>query len=288
VAYILVYVAVLFILLATFMLIKPNKASDARVRRGTNKGWRADRGRVILMTSGPTTRLKSKPKVKYIDHEPAQENPRIGNRGSKTKWVQPANLFPQKGSVEETLSKVTSRIPKRLTANTSIPSQPIYDHNEIEVRTDSELHQENEPLTAAEHLSYFDRYVYTLSKLIRDSKERMRTLEQQFIDQLSSTNSEFNQNIVTARRIIGALESRLVRLQELNPHESQDGFSLSKSMLKEPLVVPRDAVSALLSSEDLPPLQPSQWESALDSFIAKAEVFFLESGRQKKKVASGY
>jgi hypothetical protein len=113
---------------------------------------------------------------------------------------------------------------------------------------------------------------FTIKGLLKRYRIRIGELEASVGGNPDFKDSELYGTLIDARRIIGALEARLSRLHDvLLSHEPKELLK-GREMIRQPLVIPRDAVNALISTSDLPTLPPNKWEETLDRLLSQAEI----------------
>lgn len=112
---------------------------------------------------------------------------------------------------------------------------------------------------------------HMIAVLIRDSKERIQRLDTMAADRMHLIDGKVFKAMTNARRIIGALENRLERLKGLTVPSNTPSLIKARSLICSDLVIPCDAVNALLSSEELPALQPVEWQPTINKLLDFAE-----------------
>jgi hypothetical protein len=138
-------------------------------------------------------------------------------------------------------------------------------------RIEESLVRNIDSLSVSDLAQIIHRHTKALSDLITESKSRLMAVQSQMMDRMLSTSPEYTNSVVDVRRIIGALESRLDKLLEYSEDPRSALMIKARKLVKEELIIPCDAVNALISSQELPSLTPEQWEPTLDRLLTRAE-----------------
>ncbi|MCB0322703.1 MAG: hypothetical protein KDD69_03985 [Bdellovibrionales bacterium] len=110
-----------------------------------------------------------------------------------------------------------------------------------------------------------------IRELVEHSRGRLRTLEHRLSDFTQQAPPETFDAISSIQRILTAFDQRLLRVRELVDGHRLPDILKARTLLAEPLVLPKDAVNTLLTSKELPSLTPDRWADALEELFATAE-----------------
>ncbi len=148
-------------------------------------------------------------------------------------------------------------------------------------RIESSLIRNIDTLSIPDLTQLVHRHGKALSDLIRESKSRLVAVQSQMIERMLSTSPEYTNSVVDVRRIIGALESRLEKLLDYSEDPRSGRMLKVRTLIQEDLIIPCDAVNALISSGELPSLPPEQWEPTLDRLLTRAETHLKKVSQEQ-------
>ncbi len=112
---------------------------------------------------------------------------------------------------------------------------------------------------------------FAISELLKKFRPRIEEIEAHLPRGLFADTEEINGTLVDARRILAALETRSKRLRNVIGSQDVSQLLKAKKSLREPLVIPRDAVHSLVQGSELPSIRTSDWEATLERLVSAAE-----------------
>jgi hypothetical protein len=179
--------------------------------------------------------------------------------------------YQQQRKREELLAKESSEEPNFDLVSRENRDESSRGSNNKPNRIEASLVRNIDSLSVSDLAQIIHRHGQALSDLITESKSRLTAVQSQMMDRMLSTSPEYTNSVVDVRRIIGALESRLDKLLEYGKDPSSALMIKARKLINEELIIPCDAINALISSQDLPSLPPEQWEITLDRLLTRAE-----------------
>lgn len=126
-------------------------------------------------------------------------------------------------------------------------------------------------ISVADMLEEIHQCGFAIARLIRDTKERLSTLERVTANRMHLLDSDKVKSFFNARRITGALETRLERIKELISTQKMENLLQARKLLGADLVIPCDAVNSLINTDQLPSLPANQWKTTIETFLAPVE-----------------
>ena len=110
-----------------------------------------------------------------------------------------------------------------------------------------------------------------ISKILTEKGAVLMKLEAAMHGKLGKLKPEARHAIMSARKILTALENRLATLAKLPPLDSDESALRAYANMSGPLEVPRKMQMEGKGNTDIPLLQKSEWEPVLDHLVRQAE-----------------
>lgn len=140
--------------------------------------------------------------------------------------------------------------------------------------------EQPEPRTPAEQLEYSRGQAASAEQLVKEMASRINSLELIMGDRLYLANQTVNCNLILARRVIRAIQSRMNELEALTTLPSPENIASAYALACSSLEVPKDVINDLFDSKDLKPIPAADWARMLDSLLSEAECCIQEAINQ--------
>ncbi len=108
-------------------------------------------------------------------------------------------------------------------------------------------------------------------QVLNRAKSRLNDAERLMENRIHLINGETIKAHITAKRVISALERRIVRVNELALNREPSDLLRALQLLESDLAVPADTVNSLMNTEVIPVLPADQWHAVLDRLLTYAE-----------------
>jgi hypothetical protein len=120
--------------------------------------------------------------------------------------------------------------------------------------------------------SEIERGADHLAHLIAIARGRIELIEREMIDHLAIVDADGQKSISTVRRIIGALEQRLDKLNQYLHDNSHVELAAAFRLLSSPLVIPNDFVNKLISEENIEPIPVAEIQPVLNHLLTSIKI----------------
>lgn len=133
-------------------------------------------------------------------------------------------------------------------------------------------------LSTAEMIEEIHAYAVELVRLIQYSKERILAIENATHLHIHLFDSSFAASLMNSRRIVAALEYRIEKLKTYMLSPDPVNTRKAAELLRSDLVMPCDAMNAVLSAENIPSLPAERIQQELESILSSSENLIRQSG----------
>ncbi|MFN8392569.1 MAG: hypothetical protein U0136_19910 [Bdellovibrionota bacterium] len=115
--------------------------------------------------------------------------------------------------------------------------------------------------------SEIERSADHLIRMITASRSKIELIESEMIDRMAVVSAEGQRNLTAARRIVGALERRLDKLNNHLGSGAPSDITAAFKLLGSPLQVPNDCVNKLISEASMEPIAVEDIEPTLNRLL---------------------
>lgn len=133
-------------------------------------------------------------------------------------------------------------------------------------------------LSTAEMIEEIHAYMVELVRLIQYSKERILGIENATHLHIHLFDSSFTASLMNSRRIVAALEDRIESLKTYMLSPDPANTKKAAELIRSDLIMPCDAMNAVLSAENIPPLPAERIQQELEGILTSSENMIRESG----------
>ncbi len=107
--------------------------------------------------------------------------------------------------------------------------------------------------------------IVEIQKLVNKTNSNLSRYQTVMNKRLNKNSGTEHRGLISARRIIMALDERIEQLKRAvdNYDNGRDDREATLALLKSPLVIPHDPLTALPGEEPVPPIQPEAFEATL-------------------------
>jgi hypothetical protein len=133
-------------------------------------------------------------------------------------------------------------------------------------------------LSTAEMIEEIHAYAVELVHLIQCSKERILAIENATHLHIHLFDSSFAASLMNSRRIVAALEHRIEKLKIYMLSPDPVNTRKAAELLRSDLIMPCDAMNAVLSTENIPSLPADGIQQELESILSSSENLIRQSG----------
>ncbi len=110
-----------------------------------------------------------------------------------------------------------------------------------------------------------------LTKLINVSRNKLVELDGKVMKNMTRITSGETNALISARRIVRALEARLQELNAFLLYRAANTVNEAENLLKKNLIIPSDPMTTVLDSSPIRPLRPSDWQNTLEALFSRVE-----------------
>ena len=125
--------------------------------------------------------------------------------------------------------------------------------------------------------SQVERAADHLVRIITGFRVQILEIERDMIDRLAAVSPEGQKCLSAARRILGAVETRLNTMNRYIQHGTEADLRAALRLSQMPLVLVHDPMTTLITDDALPPIDPAKLQPTLEGLLARVVV-------QKKRV----
>ncbi|MCB0343828.1 MAG: hypothetical protein KDD66_01855 [Bdellovibrionales bacterium] len=110
-----------------------------------------------------------------------------------------------------------------------------------------------------------------LTNLIRVSRDKLVDLDGKIMKNMSRMTSAETNALISARRIVRALETRLQELNAFLLYRAGNTVEQAEELMRKNLVIPSDPMTTVLDATPIRPLRPSDWKGTLEALFSRVE-----------------
>lgn len=110
-----------------------------------------------------------------------------------------------------------------------------------------------------------------LANLIRFSRNKLTELDAKVMKNMPRMTSTETNALISARRIVRALETRLQELNAFLLYRAGNTVADAENLIKQNLIIPSDPLTTVLDAAPIRPLRPSDWRGTLEALFARVE-----------------
>ena len=117
-----------------------------------------------------------------------------------------------------------------------------------------------------------ERAADQLVRVITGFRIQILEIERDMIDRLAAVNAEGQKCLSAARRIVNAVEKRLNTMNTYLQHGTEADLRAALKISQMPLILANDPMSALISEDALPPIDPAKLQPTLENLLSRVVV----------------
>lgn len=126
-------------------------------------------------------------------------------------------------------------------------------------------------MSAHDKMELITSYVCEHFVKLNEIKRRINSLEMLMGEKMFLANRKVNHDLLKVRRVACAVEARLQALAEMTRTHAPDQIERAYTLFDCEITVPKDAVNALLDSDPIEPLSPTEWADIAEYLLYDAE-----------------
>jgi len=120
--------------------------------------------------------------------------------------------------------------------------------------------------------SQVERAADQLVRVITGFRVQILEIERDMIDRLAAVSPEGQKCLSAARRIVNAVEKRLNTMNTYLQHGTEADLRAALKISQMPLVLVNDPMTALISDDTLPPIDPAKLQPTLENLLSRVVV----------------